>query len=374
MKKAATFILVSLLVACTSDTDSPSTEFDDLSNLPEIITETLFTTGGGDDFFFGSIADVQVLSDGTIAVLDGRSLDIHLLNGRGEWIKTHNLEGRGPGEVQNLTNGIKITPDDYLAVRDYLMFKISIFQSSGTGLEHIRDVIIEESIGNFFLDGKDQLILKKTTTEDLTEPIAVMDLNGSSDLQTVLEFPAFERLTLTGSMGGMSFTISNSTEYHAKNEFCYSEGLLYHIRTDSVGFTSYRLPDGEEVSSSRLYIPALPLSDEEKEEVIDGLLASGGDLWGSREKERLMSEMPGFKPSVNRVVCDLPEGIWLQVNETDNPEGETWILMSDTGEVRGSYIHERDSDIVSFHRGHIFKRITDDFGDISMEVHRYILE
>jgi len=374
MKKAATFILVSLLVACTSDTDSPSTEFDDLSNLPEIIAETLFTTGGGDDFFFGSIADVQVLSDGTIAVLDGRSLDIHLLNGRGEWIKTHNLEGRGPGEVQNLTNGIKITPDDYLAVRDYLMFKISIFQSSGTGLEHIRDVIIEESIGNFFLDGKDQLILKKTTTEDLTEPIAVMDLNGSSDLQTVLEFPAFERLTLTGSMGGMSFTISNSTEYHAKNEFCYSEGLLYHIRTDSVGFTSYRLPDGEEVSSSRLYIPALPLSDEEKEEVIDGLLASGGDLWGSREKERLMSEMPGFKPSVNRVVCDLPEGIWLQVNETDNPEGETWILMSDTGEVRGSYIHERDSDIVSFHRGHIFKRITDDFGDISMEVHRYILE
>lgn len=374
MKKAATFILVSLLVACTSDTDSPSTEFDDLSNLPEIIAETLFTTGGGDDFFFGSIADVQVLSDGTIAVLDGRSLDIHLLNGRGEWIKTHNLEGRGPGEVQNLTNGIKITPDDYLAVRDYLMFKISIFQSSGTGLEHIRDVIIEESIGNFFLDGKDQLILKKTTTEDLTEPIAVMDLNGSSDLQTVLEFPAFERLTLTGSMGGMSFTISNSTEYHAKNEFCYSEGLLYHIRTDSVGFTSYRLPDGEEVSSSRLYIPALPLSDEEKEEVIDGLLASGGDLWGSREKERLMSEMPGFKPSVNRVVCDLPEGIWLQVNETDNPEGETWILMSKTGEVRGSYIHQTDSDIVSFHRGHIFKRFTDDFGDISLQVHRYILE
>jgi len=376
MRKITILLIMFLCVSCRSSTDTPTIEFEDFSHTPSLTTEALFEAGSDGSFFFGNIADAKVLSDGTIAVLDSRSLAIHFLTEHGEFIKTLPLEGRGPGEVQNLTNGLRITREDYIAVRDYLMFKISIFQANSTEIVHVADIILDYSVGNFFLNGKDQLLLKKSTPAgktDLPEPIIIIDVDDGSSMKIVREFPAFEQLKLNGSMGGMDFTISNSTKYHTKNEFCFNEDLLYHVRTDSVGFTSYSVPDGEKVSTSYLKLPTMRLTEEEKENLIDNILASGGDMWGNREKERLISEMPDFKPLVNRVICDLPDGIWFQINHTEISENETWLLMSNTGEIKGRYVHGNESDIVSIHRGKIFNRITDDFGDYSMKVYRYSL-
>jgi len=54
---------------------------------------------GDSAFVFGAIADVEILPDGNIAVLDGTYCNIRIFSSRGEYIRTISGRGEGPGEL-----------------------------------------------------------------------------------------------------------------------------------------------------------------------------------------------------------------------------------------------------------------------------------
>jgi len=369
--KAIISNLLFLLISCTSEQKTDYTDYIDIKRAPVIEAKPFLSISPSDNIFFGNIADITFISDGRVVVLDDELLALHLISRNGELVKTFQFEGRGPGEVKNLSNRLRTTEDNIIAIDDYLQYKIALFQLNDEDLEHITDVAFESSISDFYLINKNQLVLWKSTTnsvQKLVDSIQIVDLNNSDEIQTIREFPAQEVITLSGGFGGLNFTINTTTQFHTRNEFCSNGDRLYHIRTDSLGFRAYNLDDRQEVLSAIYNQPSERITNEEKEREVDRILESGSDFWGNDEKARLISEMPDYKPQVKRVKCDLPNGIWLELL---NDEEKKWMFISDEGKIEGVFQKTMEGQIISFHQGYVFASETDDIGDITLNIYKH---
>ena len=82
--------------------------------------------------------------------------------------------------------------------------------------------------------------------------------------------------------------------------------------------------------------------------------------------------MPEIKPQVKTVICDLPNGIWVELLG-ESEEYAEWLLLSETGEIKGLFQKEMGGSIVSIHKGKIFLTETNDVGDITLRVYRYFI-
>lgn len=378
MKKAIVYVIALICCSCSSKPNNDDSGYDEyLIQYPSILTEYLFEVNSSHNFFFGNIADVKKLSDGVMVILDDITYSIHLMSEDGDVIKSRQIKGRGPGEVQNLFKKFRTNKEDYLAIYDYLMFKISMFHVIDGQITHVKDVALEsgESLSNFFLNSYDQLIFHRSinvSSEDTLEQVMIININNVDIKKPVLELSVFEELILQGAIGGLSFAMSTSTKFHNRNELCSFDNSVYHIRTDSVGFSIYNLNDSKKNSSQYLNLPVEKLTYEDKEREINEILESSSGFWGEREKERLITEMPNYKPLVKKVICDLPDGIWLELmGNNDYPK---WILFSDNGEIKGVMKNNIKGKIVSINSGNIFATETSDLGEIVLKVYSYTIE
>lgn len=377
--KSVCMCLLAAFYSCNHNTDEADTNYLNIENSSKIVPNHLFSTSSNDSFFFGDIIDVKVIDNGEIVVLDDQSLSIHLLTNRGLHIIEHPIQGRGPGEIQNLSNRMRISSGNLAAVDDYFMKKISLYRIADNRIEHIEDISLESSIGDFFLSEEGQLVLKKSVMLDEGKPmdqIQRLNLSDQHKTSTALEFPAQKEMRLSANMGELNFMIQTTTKFHAMNRFCSNGNSLYHIRTDSLGFRVYNLDDGNEIFSSIYNQPIKRLTFEEKENEVDRLLDSGKEFWGESEKQRLMSEMPDIKPLVQSVVCDLPNGIWMKLmdvgtEEDKEDEEERWILLSEDGEIKGLFNNNLEGKIISFHKGKIFTSNISNVGEIVLDTYDY---
>ena len=377
MIKSVLMCLMASFYSCTYNKDEADNNYANIENSPEIVPNHLFSTSSNDSFFFGDIIDVKVFENGEIVVLDDQSLSMHLLSSQGVHIIEYPIQGRGPGEIQNLSNRMRVSNSNLTAVDDYFMKKISLFRIADNRIEHVEDISLESSIGDFFLSDEDQLILKTSVMLDEDKPldqIQRLSLSEQNKTSAALEFPAQKEIRLSANMGELNLMIQTTTRFHAMNRFCSNGNSLYHIRTDSLGFRVYNLDDGNEIFSSIYNQPAKRLTFEEKEIEVDRILDSGKEFWGESEKQRLMSEMPDIKPEVQSIVCDLPNGIWMKLMDDkieEDEDEERWLLLSENGEIKGLFNNNLDGKIISFHKGNIFTSNISEEGEIVLDTYNY---
>lgn len=372
LTQGITVLLIFVIFSCKSESEIETTINEDILQASEIIAEPRLVISTSEELLIGDVADVKVLEDGSIVVLDDQKLSIHLLNEAGEFVNSYPFQGRGPGEVQNLSKRLRISPGNIIAIDDYFMRKISMFQVNDTEIEHIIDVDLESSVADFFLINKDHIVLKKSRIieeEEPSDPIHLLNLKDREGEKVIRNFPAHKEITLSGASAGLNLSINTSTQYHATNEFCSSGSRLYHIRTDSLGLSIYDIEDGSEIFSVFYSQPARRLTSEEKELEVDRLLESGREFWGNGEKGRLLTEFPDYKPIAKRVICDLPNAIWLELMTEE--EEKKWISLSDEGRIKGVFRKNIDGQLVSIHRENMFFLDTNDFGDLTLKTYRY---
>jgi hypothetical protein len=366
-------ITLLLMLSCAKQQPGDTGNFTDIRDSPEIIPGHLKTVGSDTDFFFGDIVDVAVLTNGKIVVLDDRTMSVHLFSNTGDYENKLSFRGRGPGEIQSLSGRLRTANNNMIALDDYMMYKISLYQVMDTTFQHVKDISFESSFGNYFMQNDQSLVLK-TSAADSTDKdfdiIQLVDVNTNTKGEEILKVPAHDDISLIANMGDFSFKMETSTEYHTRNAYCVEDNRLYHVRTDSMGYQVYDLHSGDAISNSVFKQESLPLTYKEKEAVIDSLLDSGSDYWGEGERERLLSEMPDVKPYVKRVECDLPNGIWLEMM---NEDSEKWLLISGDGDITGLFTKSMEGDIVSFDNGYIFISNVSRDGDIELEIYDYTI-
>jgi hypothetical protein len=374
-----TFMFSMILISCNMVSNKADTGVNDFSyiNGEAIDKELLFEIGPDHELVAGNFANAKVLSDDRIAILDTRSLALHIINADGSLFNSTSIQGRGPGEVENLNSGFAIRNDEEIVLYDYLMRKLTFYKYSDNTLNHVKDLHMEsnKSISDYFYHTSDQLIIHRSSSyieEELIQPVTLLTLNEPLTEKTIIEIPKHQDLAATTTQGTLNFTLNYSSNYHTKNNICAFEDKIYHNRTDSVGFTVHDLNSGAQLANYNMDVPAILLTREEKESEVDEFIGDTNDLFKSMDRDNLIADMPQIKPLVNKVICDLPTGIWMAL--LNEQHESTWTLFSDTGQIEGILDPMPDESVISIHKGHIFTEETNDFGDITFRAYRYTID
>ena len=199
--------------------------------------------------------------------------------------------------------------------------------------------------------------------------MSLLTINDSLSEQTIIDIPKHQGLTAIVSQGTLNLTMNYSSKYHTKNHICINGNQIFYNRSDSVGFSIYDQNSGTKMANYNMDVPAISLSTDLKESEVDEFIGDTRDLFSSIDREKLITDMPDFKPLINKVLCDLPNGIWMALLNEKNES--TWALFSDTGRIKGILDHRNDESIISIDQGHIFSTKTSDFGDVTLRVYRY---
>ena len=250
------FMISMILISCTMSSNSGNSGVNDFSyiNGEAISKELLFEIGPDHELVAGNFANAKVLSDGRIAILDTRSLAFHIINADGSLFNSTSIQGRGPGEVENLNNDFAIRNDEEIVLYDYLMRKLSFYKYSDNTLNHVKDLQLEsnKSISDYFYHTPDQLIIHRSSSlieKELIQPVTLLTLNEPLTEKTIIEIPKHRDLEATTTQGTLNLTFNYSSKYHTKNNICALEDKIYHNRTDSVGFTVYDLNSGAQLAN-----------------------------------------------------------------------------------------------------------------------------
>ncbi|PWN07074.1 hypothetical protein [Rhodohalobacter mucosus] len=367
-----------ILISCNMGSNKTGTGVNDFSyiNGEAIDKELLFEIGPDHELVAGNFANARVLADGRIAILDTRSISLHIVNSDGSLFSSTSLEGRGPGEVENLSSNLGLLDGNRVALYDYLMAKFSLYVYAENLFNYVQDFILEPSmsVDNYYYYSPNQLILHRSTSrmsESQHESVTLFTTDEPLTEKKVLQIPKHQDLSVSTSEGSLNLMFNYSSKYHTRNNICAFRGTIYYNRTDSVGFKVHDLNSGAQLANYNMDVPAILLTREEKESEVDDFIGDTNDLFNSIDRDQLIADMPEIKPLVNKVVCDLPDGIWMALLNEQNES--TWTLFSDSGRIKGILDPLPDESVISIHNGHLFTEESNDFGDITFRAYRISL-
>lgn len=111
------FALSLVFFTCTEISEK---SMPDTIEVSQIETQFLFEIPkpGNQEFFFGTIRDVKILADGSLAVLDDIRKNIHLFSEEGIFRGSTLTEGRGPGELMMPHGNLQVSEDGKISVYD----------------------------------------------------------------------------------------------------------------------------------------------------------------------------------------------------------------------------------------------------------------
>jgi hypothetical protein len=100
--------------------------------VPAVTEELKIGTAGGDpNYQFGTIAAVDVGSDGSVYVLDQQSQHVRVFDREGTYLRTIGGPGSGPGELSQQPVGLVVTRGDTLFVPDVGHQRITRYTGAG---------------------------------------------------------------------------------------------------------------------------------------------------------------------------------------------------------------------------------------------------
>ncbi len=83
-----------------------------------------------DGTVLGSIADVDILPDGHLLVLDAQANQLFVFSPSGELVRTIGREGEGPGEIK-AANDVEVSPSGQIVLLDPGNVRVTIWSSEG---------------------------------------------------------------------------------------------------------------------------------------------------------------------------------------------------------------------------------------------------
>ena len=88
------------------------------------------TLDGADEYILGSVDGIAVGRDGAMFVADGQVPVIRMYDARGKFVRNVGRKGQGPGEYESLA-GIQPLPDGRIAIWDNRNGRITLYTASG---------------------------------------------------------------------------------------------------------------------------------------------------------------------------------------------------------------------------------------------------
>ena len=215
----ALFLLITVLVACSSDVSVDVDAYTIVDSAGVRIVESHSPTWGEDGrridpepslrigqvegeepYEFGQLWDGVLLADGQMAVSDGQAREVRVFDSAGRHVNTLGQAGDGPGEFRNLGTVFEYRGDS-IAAFDGRLYRTSVFSRS-SGLARTVQNRVEGNFGVFgflrhgpfllFNPGQYRPELPQGLQWDSTDVVA-MDLSGDSS-KIVTRLPILERL------------------------------------------------------------------------------------------------------------------------------------------------------------------------------------
>ena len=319
--------------------------FATLDSLP---TLRLGSLDGRPEEQFGTVADVQPLPDGGVAVLDGQAAEIRLFDSEGEYQTSLGSKGRGPGELQR-PNELALLPGDTLAVYDAAAMRITHFGPDGalgriiTLQGNRARVVLASFLPDGRLVGQSPWLGPTRGSPPGQEPTFVRD--------TVV-------LTLFTTDGAIDDTVDVLPGREAIQTIDVSErSVSISKRPPAFGRTNLFAPHPEGVWSStndrfelRLREPGSgrllrmirargleqPVTDELAQEVHDRALAEAETAADRRRAATwyALSPRPETLPAYDRIVVDDHARLWVRAWSALDPATRWWVFDAG-GELLG---------------------------------------
>jgi len=131
MTHARSFVVLSgiwillLFAGCGGEADGPDLGDWILTTVRLTLTETL-RVSETEDFYFGSVTDLDVTSDGHIVVADREASNLKVLRPDGSLLDTLGGPGEGPGEFEQLA-GVQVARGDSMFAFDVRQSRLTVW-------------------------------------------------------------------------------------------------------------------------------------------------------------------------------------------------------------------------------------------------------
>lgn len=363
LKIALCSLLALLLASCGSESESSNDEnYTDIHALPEISAELLLTIADSDELMFNFISDVAPTNDGHLLVLDSRSSKAYLFSGDGSLLGTGIGEGRGPGESQFTASRLSINQDDEFIIHSQVLRRFSIYDLEDSRIRPIVEISTDRFPSEFALlpDGTILLYERKETRPDGRdyERFSIMSRDGEILRDEFLTLPPAETVVVRHPNGSIMMSIS--TQHHPANMIAVHDDLLLVANQTVAGFDMYQISTGELEREVRFNLPDMPVSEEEKRELLTGYTAVM-DISTSQYNE-MLAGIPDTRGKVSGLKYDPAGYVWLRITpEPGEPEDtQRWIVLNESGELTGRWEPANGARLLRVQDGRLYTVASDE--------------
>jgi len=370
-RSSLAFIIVGLapaLAGCGSNND-PSLGDWTLKPNALRLTETL-RVSETDAFYFGSIAALDVTSDGRIVVADRSASNIKLLRPDGTLLDTLGGPGEGPGEFQMLTHA-GVGSRDSLYALDLQRGQITIYAPADP-YERRRILTVPRDQGYLGLlyvlpDGRLAGIfgVRMQPEDGVTRPdpnaIRHIDNTGTPG-DTLLLDRSGQSAFVFGENG--EFTAGAVPFSRETVTALGPDGRFYHGWTDSLHIEAHSL-DGTSEPIASVPTDPVPVTEAARDSALNDL--------DEEVRSMAASALPDTKPAFTAMTVSGRGRIWVK-RPTERPDAETvpwWILAPETKTIRQVQL-PRDVEIEVVRDGKAYGTTTTEMG--APAVVRYQIE
>lgn len=317
-------IIVLILVSCAGNETTQNQI--DLSQLPVVKPEKIVEldeTGGR--FFQHLNYYTAVKENGSVILNDRQGAFVAEINSEGEFQKMVAIEGRGPGEIQDVLS-MSLRNDELLMYdqrRKRIIYK-DLEEEIIDEFEGIRSDFLQPT--KVYFTSNDSLLLTELWSsaylemEDRTPEISfVLSEFGNTEILDQVTYPSknYARMFVDGNLVGATAVP-------------FAPDLLYDISPDFESMYVFWSENGQIAELSlttfdTLRTIPLPLSGDEVNSVeLDSLRDAYGERW-----KDLKNHIPEIKALADKMIVDDKNRFWLQLNRYS--DFQEWLVADQNG-------------------------------------------
>jgi hypothetical protein len=329
---SVTFVLwiigmVVLLAGCGgSDTEGPPQLGDWMLQDDELTLTQELQVSETENYFLGSVQDLDVTTDGHMVVADREATHLKILRPNGTLLDTLGRQGQGPGEFQDPTI-VDVAREDSVYVFDNQLNRLVVF-SPPPALERARSMVVTSDVGH--LSGiqvlGDRLVGEFTPGYTRKEglyrpsPNTWHVLDGTTVSRDSLL--RMQRRRVAASFGDESAAIAYLPFGRVTRVVPGPDARLYHGFTDSLQVQATAL-DGTTQAIASVPAAPVPVTEAERDSALTDL---------PFELRRLIApELPETKPAFTDLVVAPTGRLWVR-RPTEGRDVDTaswWVLNPD---------------------------------------------
>ncbi len=316
-------LLISVgLLGCGSE---DATDYGDWTMLDEplSLTEDL-RVSETEDFFFGSATDVDVTSEGNIAVADWQANNIKVLRPDGLLIDTLGGSGEGPGEFQRLRS-LHVARGDTLYAYDARQSRLTVFSpTSPYRVSRLISVSREEGYVSQLFVSEGPLVGRygsgfSPQNDDVHRPapstVRIVAEDGSPG-DSLFQAKRGKRVISEVEGGFQIRSIPFRRTTQVDNG---PNSRLYHGWTDSLHIQAHTTEGAAEVVASIPTDP-VPITEADRDSVLSEI--------DDETRSIVSSALPDTKPAFTDLLVGEEGHLWVERPvETPDAEMTTWWML-----------------------------------------------